>query len=255
MKIERLNDNQIRCTLTREDLAERQIRISELAYGSQKAKDLFRDMMQQAFQDFGFEVENTPLMIEAIPLSADSIVFIVTKVDDPEELDSRFARFSPEDGSGEFSSANIFSGADDILDMIAKLTKSKLSGAQTPPAPDKTAQKAAEDTTVIDGDAEDEAFHLTRFYLFSNMEAIIQAAHALGELTDAPSSLFQNPEDGNYFLILRKADMDARLFNKACNILSEYGIQIDYLQGMEEYFTEHLRRILSGDALTKLAQI
>ena len=34
MKIEKVNENQIRCTLTREDLAERQIKLSELAYGT-----------------------------------------------------------------------------------------------------------------------------------------------------------------------------------------------------------------------------
>lgn len=38
MKIEKVNENQIRCTLTREDLAERQIKLSELAYGTEKAK-------------------------------------------------------------------------------------------------------------------------------------------------------------------------------------------------------------------------
>ena len=42
MKIEKINDNQIRCTLTREDLENHQIRISELAYGTEKAKKLFR---------------------------------------------------------------------------------------------------------------------------------------------------------------------------------------------------------------------
>ena len=31
MKIEKINDNQIRCTLTREDLESHQIRISELS--------------------------------------------------------------------------------------------------------------------------------------------------------------------------------------------------------------------------------
>ena len=54
MKIEKINDNQIRCTLTREDLESHQIRISELAYGTDKAKKLFRDMMQQAQIQFGF---------------------------------------------------------------------------------------------------------------------------------------------------------------------------------------------------------
>ena len=57
MKIEKVNDHQIRCTLTKEDLADREIKLSELAYGTDKAKDLFRDMMQQASFEFGFEAE------------------------------------------------------------------------------------------------------------------------------------------------------------------------------------------------------
>ena len=84
MKIEKVNDHQIRCTLTKEDLADREIKLSELAYGTDKAKDLFRDMMQQASFEFGFEAEDIPLMIEAIPLNADCIVLIITKVEDPD---------------------------------------------------------------------------------------------------------------------------------------------------------------------------
>mgnify|MGYP001274157847 CR=1 FL=1 len=101
MKIEKVNDHQIRCTLTKEDLADREIKLSELAYGTDKAKDLFRDMMQQASFEFGFEAEDIPLMIEAIPLNADCIVLIITKVEDPDELDTRFSKFAPsvhEDG-------------------------------------------------------------------------------------------------------------------------------------------------------------
>ena len=95
MKLEKVNDHQIRATLTKSDLADRELRLSELAYGTEKAKSLFRDMMQQASFEFGFEAEDIPLMIEAIPLSSESIVLIITKVDDPEELDTRFSNFSP----------------------------------------------------------------------------------------------------------------------------------------------------------------
>ena len=98
MKIEKISDNQIRCILTADDLAKRQLKLSELAYGSDKAKRLFRDMMQQAAFQYGFEAENIPLMIEAVPLSAGSIAVIVTKVDNPEELDTRFSSFAPSVG-------------------------------------------------------------------------------------------------------------------------------------------------------------
>ena len=63
MKIEKINENQIRCTLTREDLETHQVNLKELAYGSEKAKKLFRDMMQQAQIQFGFEADNVKMFL------------------------------------------------------------------------------------------------------------------------------------------------------------------------------------------------
>ena len=125
MKIEKINENQIRCTLTKEDLDSHQIRISELAYGTEKAKRLFRDMMQQAQIQFGFEADNIPLMIEAIPVNAESIILIITKVEDPEELDTRFSKFAPFKGNKPSDTVEI-DGADNIIDIFQKLCESKL---------------------------------------------------------------------------------------------------------------------------------
>ena len=83
MKFEKINENQIRCTLNKADLAYRELLINELAYGTEKAKALFREMMQQASYEVGFEAEDIPLMIEAIPVSPDCLVLIITKVEDP----------------------------------------------------------------------------------------------------------------------------------------------------------------------------
>lgn len=47
MKIERVNENQIRCTLTSFDLSVRNVNLRELAYGSEKARNLFREMIQR----------------------------------------------------------------------------------------------------------------------------------------------------------------------------------------------------------------
>ena len=71
MKIEQVNENQIRCILTKEDLEERKIKFSELTYGSEKATRLFRDVMQQANFEFGFAPDEHPLMIEAVPMQSD----------------------------------------------------------------------------------------------------------------------------------------------------------------------------------------
>lgn len=130
MKIEKVNENQIRCTLTKQDLAERQINLRELAYGSEKAKGLFHDMIQQANYEFGFEANDIPLMVEAIPLSSESLILLITKVEYPDELDTRFSQFSDADEEELFQDAgnaqNIpqIKGADDIIGLFNKLRES-----------------------------------------------------------------------------------------------------------------------------------
>lgn len=126
MKIERVNENQIRCTLTKEDLENRQIKLSELAYGTEKARDLFRDMMQQANSEFGFEANNgIPLMVEAVPLSGGNIILMITKVEYPEELDTRFSKFTEIEDFDVFGAAEKMEaksqGVDDILDIFKKM--------------------------------------------------------------------------------------------------------------------------------------
>ena len=123
MKIEKISDTQIRCTLSRQDLADRDLKISELAYGSDKAKDLFRELMVQASYECGFEADDIPLMIEAIPVSGDCLVLVVTKVEDPDELDTRFSNFSSYRDSGDEDSSSITSSvADEILECFDRKT-------------------------------------------------------------------------------------------------------------------------------------
>ena len=43
------------------------------------------DVYKRQAYEFGFEADDIPLMIEAIPLSADTIILVITKVEYPEE--------------------------------------------------------------------------------------------------------------------------------------------------------------------------
>ena len=133
MKIERVNDNQIRCTLSSFDLSVRNLNLRELAYGTEKARNLFREMIQKASNEVGFEAEDIPLMVEAIPLSNESVMLIITKIEDPEELDTRFSKFSPspdEDTDNLLSSlaSELLEGADGLL---GKLTSCGICSKKT----------------------------------------------------------------------------------------------------------------------------
>ena len=254
MKIEKINDNQIRCTLTRQDLAEREIKLSELAYGTEKAKLLFRDMMQQAAYEFGFEANDIPLMIEAIPLSSDSVILIVTKVEDPEELDTRFAKFSP---SSNDNSSTItppapapLDGADDILNLFNKIHEARKMAAEAADAKTAPAEKETSEKEPAK-----ETFPLTRLYRFRDLNTVILAARVLQNSYTGCNTLYKNPEDREYLLTLSRSSHTPEEFNKVCNTPSEYAASLKYTPGNEAFFEEHLECIVADEALQKLALV
>ena len=82
-------------------------------------------------------------MIEAIPVNLDSVILIVTKVEDPEELDTRFSKFSPaiddDDFSGDFADIEAAFGdtkADEIIEEFNRLCEqqAQLDDEPTDPA-------------------------------------------------------------------------------------------------------------------------
>lgn len=85
MKIERISENQLKLTLTKDDLAERKIKLEDLITPSEKTQKLFHDIMEQALDEEDFISENTPLMVEAVPSGSDGIMIIVTKVSNKEK--------------------------------------------------------------------------------------------------------------------------------------------------------------------------
>lgn len=245
MKIEKINDNQIRCTLTSDDLASREIKLSELAYGTEKAKDLFRDMMQIAHNDFGFEADNIPLMIEAIPITPDSIVLIITKVEDPEELDTRFSKFSQDNEEQPvMDEAPTITGADDIIDIFQKLCEAKLKGRA-----EKNKEKEAED------EVSEPEVELVRLFTFPGLDDVIQASHALNGYFDGYNTLYKNKLQNSYVLVLHQSGTSPEEFNRICNLLSEYGKGKAFSQAGESYLMEHGEVIISTKALQQLVKL
>ena len=265
MKIEKISDTQIRCTLTKEDLDSHQIRISELAYGTDKAKKLFREMMQQAQIQFGFEADNIPLMIEAIPISGESVVLIITKVEDPEELDTRFSKFSPYKKSKP--DALHFDGADNIIDIFQKLyeeTKKVVSSKETPKeisSEETTSEEtASESQTPADQDTKKTtsskskiSVNLLRLYSFQQLDDVIAAAHGLDGFYKGVNTLYKD-EDSLYQLVVHQSSCTAEEFNKVCNILSEYGSSRAFTPAGEAYLKEH-GELISRKALQQLAKL
>lgn len=266
MKIEKVNDHQIRCTLTKADLADRELKISELAYGTEKAKSLFRDMMQQASYEFGFDADDIPLMIEAIPLNSECIVLVITKVEDPEELDTRFSKFAPsvhdenDDDDSRTGLDNMLQslteGADDVLDLFKKIHDSKVSDVISDAANAlSTGQTIKEDSNTKQKNPLKASIELTRIYSFASLNEITRLAHVLVQHYNGKNSLYKNELASSYVLVITQTQHTPEEFNKICNMLSEYGNPEKFISASEAYMEEHFEPVIRDKAIQALAQI
>ena len=249
MKLEKLTDNQIRCYISADDLSARSIRISELVYGSEKAKNLFKEVLSEAERELNFDTSDIPLVIEAMPMQDGTIMMQITKVDDPEELDTRFARFAPliedgdEYGDGDADHEDALTGfADEILKAMQAFTA---ANAQVSPE----TQNSPEDKPA------DSAPGFCRVYRFSSLDEVSEAGRAVASFYDGDNSLYKDPENNTYLLVLHPDGSGADGFNKVCNQLAEYAPCVRNSPGTAAYCEEHYPKILAGHALQSMKNL
>jgi len=249
MKIERINENQIRCTLSNFDLSVRNMNLNELAYGSEKARSLFREMVQRAANEVGFDAEDIPLMVEAIPMANESVMLIITKIEDPEELDTRFSKFSPMDedddnGWGSLTS-DVLEGADGLINILTQSGLLKPEEGKEPESPVQPENEALKNPALF-----------TRIYRFSSLDLVCEAARQTGAVFNGSSVLYKNPENKSFYLILKKEDEDELAFNRVCNTLSEYGTRLKGdTVASAAYYAEHYELLVKKDALKVLKDL
>ena len=145
-------------------------------------------------------------MIEAIPSSSDSITLIITKVEDPEELDTRFSKFTPA-GDSDTLNSNVLEklqGADEFFDLLNKVKE--VASEAKDPEPKETVP----------------AFPV-RLFSFDTLDSVIEASRLLAPFYTGANTLYKDEENNNTFILaLAPADGADQEFNKVCNMLSEY---------------------------------
>lgn len=252
MKIERINENQIRCTLTSFDLSARNLNLGELAYGSEKARNLFREMIQKASSEVGFEAEDIPLMVEAIPLSNESVMLVITKIEDPEELDTRFSKFSPgseEDTEGMFTdlASELLEGADGLLSLLSSDEADEDRPSSKPAkSPSQNERKS---------DSQEPSANTLRIYCFESLDHISDAARIVAPMFTGKSTVYKKPGTRQYYLTLHDEEGNSKEFSRICNILAEYGAKSRSDAACEAYFLEHYEAISKDHALQVLKDI
>jgi len=229
MKIEKINDNQIRFIFMPQDLADRNININDfVAHPPNGSHGLFQEITGILQSDYGFAPIGTPLMFEAT-MSNDSLCVTVTKMNP--------------DAMGGFQ--NMLGG------MMSQINPQMLAGhngfvqthipnAQQPQANPKnktTSQKSLppRDYTL---------------YSFDNLDILAMVASRIGSNFLGGSHVYKM--EGKYHLLLQITGMGDIMVKKLEGLLCEFGKR--ELSGPISHnkMLEHGEVIIAEDAVRKL---
>ena len=183
MTVERVSENQLKFIFKTNDLAERDIVLSEISFASDKTQQLFQEVLAHVQFESGFASGNTPLMLEASRVGMDSLVVLVTKV-------------SPE--------SNSFNGEKRI--------------SLVPAARHKCKYKRFKDLITSKSVPQEDSYSL---FSFDDIEMMASAAERLPGNFKGLSMAYKM--DGRVYLAIKNATPDKNTTADLESVLFEYG--------------------------------
>ena len=202
MRIDKINNHMVRCFLNAADLREREMSITDVRYGNPATMELFRDVIEEATLRYGFNSEDLPLVIEAIPCSPNEIELTISVIEDMDELDPHFANYAPAD--------------------------------------DEPAVHPARQSRDGFMDTDDPSYVLnTGVFSLENIDEVMSFCKKAAAFTGS-SVLYRSREDNSFYLVLNRPEsMDGRDFRLFLNSMNEFGERMEASQVLYASLLEH----------------
>ena len=235
MRFQKINDNVIRCFITREEMVQRGVEIEDLMADRSKAEEFLRYILQQAHYELDFNASGEALNVQMSVMQDGDISLMIS--DDQnmairamlEQLRERLKLFQNQVESQTGVKAISGKPVSKSADAIIRSTR-------------KTLEEAGDDDML----------ELPVWAELDDIDSCIALAKALAPVGDVVSGLYRYGE--NYYMLI---DFVQTKRNIAGNIftVSEYSNHIMFDGEGCALITEHGERIIENNALSSLRQL
>jgi len=224
MKLERINDNQIRITLDPHDFADLDVSITDFLTDKEgKTKEFLETLMGKAKDDLDFEADGLPVIVEVTQSDKDSIVLMLTKVD----KDTKIA-------PGTHSNS--------AISRVAEI-KEELEEIDEHPNKDVSSHSLDGEKVITP------SYGVCRF---KNLDDVISVAKMAENYYDSDNSLYK--DDDSYYLMYTRTRNSEADFRMLSNQVREFGEPVVFHYASRFYIEEHYDLIIANEALQLLSE-
>jgi adapter protein MecA 1/2 len=228
MKIERVDDKTVKCFLSNEEMEEYQIDYKDFIMRSEKAKDMVREIIEQAEEEVGYKPPQFAFDLQIMLLQDKGLVLTLSEKEPFEAKDS-----------------------DQIMEYLREM-KNVISQAREKIG--QNAGKSEDSESAKNPEDNNKAVNMEHpdyaLFAFDKLRSVMEYATALPSHLRVSSELYYM--DDTYYLYLKKGSAAYERYSKACIQAMEFGS----LYGADEekcmHIKEHGECIIPEKALKKL---
>ncbi len=230
MILKKLNENQIQCILTAEELQAEHVRFLDLVRGTPPARAMIDKVLRWAFLKFDYNLQGMPFRIEAMPVHQGKVLVRITRVS------------MEEAAAGGAPAARQDEDEEDDLPVRPIAPKPVETPILYPGA------------SAFEFDSHEPLPDEPLLWNFPSLADLMAAVEMLSPLPDLPSALYKDDRLGGYMLILWQfpAEFTADDANRFCELLSEYAFRYIPQPGFATHAAEHMTPIIEENALAKI---
>jgi len=254
MEINKINENQIRITISNDELLEKNINISELDYSSDQSRKVFQELLEEVSLNYDFRLEGVPLIVEVTPNSKNFLDITVTKVTNPEEIAKRFSSFLPNLKNIESA---ISESVGEFLDIYAKELENgndgviEMTRVHKLPRTNDSTKPLSDNKELVNALRKSLAKNYIMVYSFKDLDTIVNVSKRLSDGFNSKSSAYKY--DNNFYLVIENSRE-----KKPTNILyelvlSEYGEKQKATYLTKTFLSEHGEKFIKANAVEILS--
>lgn len=222
MKIERIDDNTVKCFLSNEELDAYEITYKDFVVRSDKAREVVEEIIEQAEEEVGYQPPKYAFDLQIMMLPEKGMILT----------------FSEKDPGDNKADESLMECLKEMKQLLQE--KKRMSVQQGSFTEEELAQQSAVSSKEPD----------FAVFVFNNLRDVCEYAAVLPANLRVKSSLYRMEDD--YFLFMEKGRAAYEKYSRACIHALEFGALYTADVKRLDYLLEHAACLAEGQALKKL---
>lgn len=241
MKFEKLNENSVRCIVSKEDLEENGLTIEDFVMNQDKVRDFISELVMMAKEEVGYEVNDEALAVQLVTLPRNRLAITLTNNAESSIRDML------EHLKGDVNEVTL-SEEEELLPELQSDLESIDEKESTNKRMEDIKQEAKKRVLA-------QQKVTSRVYEFTSLEEVEQLATSITVQKSITSRLFKDSKTGRYYLVINKGRLSKDVYRSICEQALDFGMLYSYKASRLAYIEEHFDCLIKKKAIDVLQTI